>query len=87
MSQPTVAASVPDLLDIQIVPASASVEQAQPAAAPAKAPSLPAPKVAAPSPHKKLAYTGAELPITAGVASLLLVGAAAATRRRRNAEI
>lgn len=80
-------ASVPDLLDIQIVPASASVEQAQPAAAPAKAPSLPAPKVAAPSPHKKLAYTGAELPITAGVASLLLVGAAAATRRRRNAEI
>lgn len=81
------AAAIPDLLDIQIVPASASVEQAQPAAAPAKAPNLPAPKVAAPSPHKKLAYTGAELPITAGVASLLLVGAAAATRRRRNAEI
>ena len=80
-------ASLPDLLDIQIVPASASVEQAQPAAAPAAAPSLPKPKVAAPSPNKKLAYTGAELPITAGVASILLVGAAAATRRRRNAEI
>ncbi|HVU72145.1 MAG TPA: hypothetical protein VHE83_04230 [Mycobacteriales bacterium] len=86
-AQKSHATSVPDLLDIQIVPASASVEQAQPAAAPAKAPSLPKPKVAAPSPHKKLAYTGAELPITAGVASMLLVGAAAATRRRRHAEI
>jgi hypothetical protein len=77
------AAAPLDLLDVQVVPASASVEQIRQSTV-APAPSLPKPKAVAPSPHKKLAYTGAELPITAGVASVLLVGAAAAARRRRS---
>jgi hypothetical protein len=75
------------LLEIKFVPASASVQQENSPVAPTLASTSRVAHPAGPAPQKKLAYTGTSLPLAAGLGSLLLVGAAVGSRRRRASEI
>jgi hypothetical protein len=75
------------LIELQMVPASASVGQQVTTSEPQQVSTARINAPAGPAPVKKLAYTGASLPLTAGIGSVLLAGAAVAMRRRRSTEV
>jgi len=85
----TVALSVPGLDNlvalsvgaVDVTAARTTTVTALPVVAPAKAPAKP---VIAVAPTKRLAFTGAELPVTGGIALALVLMASAAARRRRD---
>jgi len=85
----TLALSVPGLDNlvalsvgaVDVTAARTTTVTALPVVAPAKAPAKP---VIAVAPTKRLAFTGAELPVTGGIALALVLAAAAAARRRRD---
>ncbi|HVV30776.1 MAG TPA: hypothetical protein VHC41_07830 [Mycobacteriales bacterium] len=73
------------LVDLEVGSASAS---AQALAATPETPETPTtPTTPTTTPNKPLAYTGAELPITGGIALVLVLAGAWAARRRRQAQV
>jgi hypothetical protein len=72
------AATTPPLLDINIGALSAT------SAAGVVTPTTTTTTATPTTPVKRLAFTGADLPLTAGIASLLVIGGAYTARRRRN---